>query len=542
MRRVGSPEVTQAARAVDGWLTSIPVYPWLFAAFPIIRLYAENLTDVEPDEVIKPLLMALLATTACMAVLGLILRDLRRAAIVSSAIVLPFLLFGLIVEQMPVESEQARLIVLALSIAFVVAALVVAWRVHRSLGTITTALNIVSFVLLLLVAIPAARGAADALAASDEQSPGLTAGAGTGVAQKRDIYHIVLDRYGSLDAMRTGFGVDNADFVAWLRDQGFQVVDGAHANYARTTLSLGAMLGMTLLDDIAADAGPASQDLNPVVRRIRDSRAGAFLQDQGYEHIHLGSWFTQTRDSRIADQVHVPSAEASFDSTLYDLSVLPVILGEPDSKLVFARRHADAGLFGLELLEDLRDDPGPKYVFAHILLPHPPYVFLEDGTFDPENATLRSQLTYTNERLKRFLEPLLALPEAERPIIILQGDEGPYPQRLFDDETGFEWDHATDEELITKFGILDARLMPGPEGEASLPTGTTNVNTYPDLLRRYFGATIDDAPDRIIASTKDEPFAMTDITQRLADAERAVLGATSIEMPAALPSPAVSTP
>jgi hypothetical protein len=534
--------VTQAARAVDGWLTSIPVYPWLFAAFPIIRLYAENLTDVEPDEVIKPLLMALLATTACMAVLGLILRDLRRAAIVSSAIVLPFLLFGLIVEQMPVESEQARLIVLALSVAFVVAALVVAWRVHRSLGTITTALNIVSFVLLLLVAIPAVRGAADALAASDERSPGPTTGAGTGAAQKRDIYHIVLDRFGSLDAMRTGFGVDNADFVAWLRDQGFQVVDGAHANYARTTLSLGAMLGMTLLDDIAADAGPASQDLNPVVRRIRDSRAGAFLQDQGYEHIHIGSWFTQTRDSRIADQVHVPSAEASFDSTLYDLSVLPVILGEPDSKLVFARRHADAGLFGLELLEALRDDPGPKYVFAHILLPHPPYVFLEDGTFDSENATLRSQLTYPNERLKRFLEPLLALPEAERPIIILQGDEGPYPQRLFDDETGFEWDQATDEELITKFGILDARLMPGPEGEASLPTGTTNVNTYPDLLRRYFGASIDDAPDRIIASTKDEPFAMTDITQRLADAERAVLGATSIEMPAALPSPAVSTP
>jgi hypothetical protein len=197
------------------------------------------------------------------------------------------------------------------------------------------------------------------------------------------------------------------------------------------------------------------------------------------------------------------------------------------------------------VLEDLRDDPGPKYVFAHILLPHPPYVFLEDGSFDAEKATLRSQLTYTNERLKQFLEPLLALPEAERPIIILQGDEGPYPQRLFDDETGFEWDQATDEELVTKFGILDAWLMPGPEGEAPLRPGMSNVNTYPELLRRYFGAEIEDVPDRIYASTKDEPFAMSDITERLAAAERAVLGTTSMAAPSpspALPSPAPTSP
>ena len=90
--------------------------------------------------------------------------------------------------------------------------------------------------------------------------------------------------------------------MAWLREQGFQVVDDAHANYARTTLSIGAMLGMSLLDDIAAEAGPEAQDLGPVVRRIRNSQAGAFLQDLGYEYIHLGSWFSQTRDSRIADR------------------------------------------------------------------------------------------------------------------------------------------------------------------------------------------------------------------------------------------------
>ena len=529
--------VTQTARRVDGWASDIPLHPWLFAAFPVIRLYAENLTDVEPNEVIVPLLIVLAATSVAVAILGVILRDLRKAAIITSAVVLPVMLFGLALSQLPRSFEHGRLLVLTLSVVFVAVAAAVALKAGRRLGSITSALNIISFVLLLLVAVPAVRGAADVLGSADDPAAGPVTGGSDAGTLKRDIYHLVLDRYGSEDALRTGYDLDNADFVAWLREQGFQVIDDAHANYARTTLSLGAMLGMSLLDEIVAAEGPASQDLGPVVRRIRNSQAGAFLQDRGYEYVHIGSWFAQTRDSRIADRLYNPDTEESFDSILYDLTMLPAVLGEPDSKLDFQRRHAASGRFQLERLEDLRDDPGPQYVFAHLLLPHPPYVFLEDGTFDPNEATFRSQLTFTNQSLKRFLEPLLALPEEERPIIILQGDEGPYPRRLFRDELGFEWDDATDEEVITKFGILDAMLLPGAEGEPPLPGGMTNVNTYPELFRRYFGAQVEDAPDRIYASTKDEPFAMSDITQRLAAAERAVLGRGAIASAAPQPDP-----
>jgi hypothetical protein len=342
---------------------------------------------------------------------------------------------------------------------------------------------------------------------------------------KRDIYHLVLDRYGSADALRTGFGLENASFVAWLRSQGFEVVDDAHANYARTTLSLGATLGMSLLDDIAAAAGPAGQDLAPVVRRIRTSAAGAFLRRRGYEYVYVGSWFTQTRHSENADRLYRPDETVpAFESELDELSSYPVPSDAPKGLPEFQRYHAAAARYQLDVLEDLRDDPGPKYVFAHILLPHPPYVFLEDGSFDPQAATLASQLAFTNRALKRFLGPLLRLPEAERPIVILQGDEGPYPTRLYDDELGFEWAAATAEEIVTKFGILDAWLLPGAAGRRPLPAGMTPVNTYPELFRRYFGAHIPFAADRIYASTKEEPFALSDITERLAAAERAVLG------------------
>ena len=113
---------------------TIPLHPWFFAAFPVIRLYAENLTDVEPNEVVVPLLIVLAATSVAVAILGVILRDLRKAAIITSAVVLPVMLFGLALEQLPRSFEHGRLLVLTLSVAFVAVAAAVALKAGRRLG------------------------------------------------------------------------------------------------------------------------------------------------------------------------------------------------------------------------------------------------------------------------------------------------------------------------------------------------------------------------------------------------------------------------
>ncbi len=180
--------------------------------------------------------------------------------------------------------------------------------------------------------------------------------------------------------------------------------------------------------------------------------------------------------------------------------------------------------------------PGAKYVLGHIFLPHPPYVFRADGKVAPDDATFGSQLAYTNAFLKGFLEPLLALPEEERPIIILQADEGPYTDEYWNDRNTFDWYTAKDEDLITKFGILSAWLLPGAEGAAPLRQDMSAVNTYPELFRRYFGAEVADLPDRIELSPKDEPYALVDITEAVAQAEADLLTAEDAAEPDASPA------
>jgi hypothetical protein len=515
--------VISAARRLDGWLSDVPFHPWLLAVFPVLRLYMENLTDVEPGELVLPLLAVLALASVGMLVATRLVHDRRRAAIIVSAILVPALSFGLMVEILPAWLEASRYLLLALVVAAIIFAIVVALRVRGQLGAITSALNLASLVLVVVVAVPAARGAADALrlGAAPIEDPQTPVEAAPGVTAGRDIYHLVFDRYGSERGLRTGYGFDNAEFMDWLREQGFQVLDDAHANYTWTTLSMASTLAMSHLDPIAEATGPDSRNMAPVDRRLAENRAGAFLQELGYRYIHLAAWFGPTRDSAIADAVFHPSQEVDLTSQLTELSVLPTLLGRAGTTTQEQLgRHATAVLYEHDQLEAIRDMPGPKYVLAHMFSSHPPYVFLADGRIDPERATFGSQLTFTNGYLRRWLEPLLALPEEERPIIILQADEGPYPRPVARDAVGFDWDAATDEELITKFGILSAWLLPGPEGEAPLRSDMSAINTYPELFRRYFGASVEDAPDRTFASPRDRPYDLTDITERLASAER----------------------
>ena len=180
------------------------------------------------------------------------------------------------------------------------------------------------------MAVPAGRGLADALTTGrlPADPVATSAAAGPGASPTRDIYHIVLDRYSSDRAFQTGFDFDNSAFTSWLRDQGFQVMHDANANYAWTTLSLPSTFGMSLLDDIVEAAGPDSLDRTLLDRRVEESPVGRVLQGLGYEYVLVGSWFDQTQESSVADRVYRPRRVLTFASTLYDLTIAPFVLGE----------------------------------------------------------------------------------------------------------------------------------------------------------------------------------------------------------------------
>ena len=430
-----------------------------------------------------------------LAVLAAVFRDVRRGALVASALVVAFFGFGH-VAALVADLRVAEWAQLAAWGLVVIAVTVVAVRV-KDVRRVTSGLNVVAIVLIVFAAVSIVPYEVSR-AARPSTSGESTVTAGATIGPTRDIYYLVFDRYGSADAIERRFGITDNDLPGWLADRGFQVPADSRAAYRATDFSLASTLNMEYLDRLTTEVGRDSGDRTPAQALLGEHEVGRFLRDRGYRYYHVGSWFDPTASNPMADTSLSLATTSEFESVLRDTTVVPAIerlLGEEEAGLTFRERHREGALFQLRQVRRLASAPGPKFVFAHILLPHDPYVFRADGSFvseeeasaTDEGELYAGQLEYANRRIKEIVADLLAGPDDSDPIVIVAADEGPLMCRSTDCPS------MTPEYYAVRFGILNALYLPGIE--TPLPSTFTAVNTFRVVLREYFGADLELLPD-----------------------------------------------
>jgi len=193
-----------------------------------------------------------------------------------------------------------------------------------------------------------------------------------------------------------------------------------------------------------------------------------------------------------------------------------------------ADAHDDRIDFTLSRLGDLEDIPRPRFVMAHVVAPHPPFVFDGDGSaVEPQqNFTLidgdvllhrdltreqyvagyREQLRYITTRIQKALGELLASQYEPAPIIVLQSDHGPGSQ--------FNWKVAALSNLKERFAILNAWYIVDADDCPWYPS-ISPVNAFRSILGRYFGQDLPLLPDSAFYSPRNYPYQFTNITSRL---------------------------
>lgn len=509
-----------AVRSSSPW----PVHPLLLAGYFVLFLYAQNLGEVALTEVVPVLLVALAGAGVALLLTGLIWRDLRRGAILVSCLVVVFFGYRHVFNataDLPVPTWLVQIGWLA----FIVAGVVAAGRTRERLGSLTRGLDLISGILVFvtLVSIVPHQFGQTASAADTTAPLPIVAGQAEG-GPKRDIWYLIMDRYASDRQLSAAYEIDG-HLDEWLSGHGFYVAPDSQANYVKTSLSLASSLNLSYLDDLADRMGPGNDEHSPIFALMQDHILGRFLKSQGYRFIQVGSPYAPTNVNPTADENPRYDSSSDFASAVYDESVIPSLarrLGLVKA-IPSRQRYYDIARFQWATLDGLVDEPGPKFVFAHFLLPHPPYVFNADGSFAPEEDDRRAvakgygrQLAYTDTMIEALMTRLQALPEERRPIIVVQADEGPYPARYNGDTMGFDWATATSAELHMKYGILNAYSLPGLADPGLYPS-ITPVNSFRLILGRYFGTDTPLLPDREYTSlAKLRPYDLTDITDRLA--------------------------
>jgi hypothetical protein len=494
-------------RRID-W-SALPIHPLLVAAYPVVFLFAVNAADqVTLAPMWVPLAMAVGAAAIVLVVTGLALRDWHRAALLTTVLVAGFFGYGhawnavssFLGSQWPLIGAWVLLVGIGL---------VVAWRSAGWARTATRALNLVAAIALLLNAWSVA-GTMVAFGAVHAARQDLTALQlqPADPSDLPDVYYIILDRYAGSTALAETYDFDNEPFLTALEDRGFHVARHAHANYIKTPLSLASSLNLDYLDADALEAEAAEgKDREPIHRALRDHLVvPTALKELGYQYIHVSNWWTPSATNVDADRTFRYQGQDEFSTVLAQTTLLRAF-NEPEAAPTdpwdwrVLREHT---LYELDRLDEIPDLPGPKYVFAHLLLPHDPYVFNADGTFTGRDQvdrlgqpeSYRRQLSYANSRMLQMVDEILAEsgPDA---VIMIQADEGPFPARYRADEWGFEWRQARDEELEEKFNILFAMRVPGVDLEAAgFHDDITPVNTFRLIFNARFGTDLPLLPDR----------------------------------------------
>jgi hypothetical protein len=261
-------------------------------------------------------------------------------------------------------------------------------------------------------------------------------------------------------------------------------------------------------------AGTDTKDLKIPNRMIMDNKVTEFLKSKGYTFIHYSSGWGPTNRNPAADMDVTYGTLNEITSVLIQTTMLGPFMNY--SLLNNQRTIIDGTLTQLQGAAAI---PGPKYVFAHINCPHPPYLFDSTGKPVPKADNLLDQhvweqtelyveqLVYLNNRIKLIVGEILSSSKVP-PIIVLQGDHGTVSTFYSGNGT---WESPTDSMLRERAGIFNAYYLPG-EGQYLLYDSITPVNTFRIIFNYYFGTKYQILDDQSYYSTYDHPYSFRDIT------------------------------
>ena len=478
-----------------GARSRLALYPVLAAVYAAVRVAAGNAFDVRLSELVAVIAVCALVALVVDALLYFTLRGRASApaiALVATAAIAwlfdaePIADSGLLIG---LRSRDA-LILLSLLVIGLIAWLL---RTRRPLDAASRTVRIVAIVLPLiaigqfLAARLAIHRAVNASAFLARATRPLPLPSRTPLPHHRDVYLLVLDQYGSADVLAASYGLDNRAFLDSLVALGLTVTRSAHSNYGWTPLSLGSMLSAGHVRPLEEDSAsrPASWDV--LYTLIKRSPVLAAYKRAGY-HVYLtrSAFFTGTQDSEVAD-TYLSSDTRSPLARLARLGLGRAVLhgtvvGRLGEKAGRSWMPAAVELAPFTATIELAERPGPKFVFAHSLVSHQPFVF--DAACRPtrmladDSSMYPDQVRCTNRQVIRTVRAI----EQKDPdaVIVIMADHGPFIPGI---GRGVAAESVTREQAVARFGALRATRLPAG---MTIPDSTTPVN----VVRRVVGATL----------------------------------------------------
>ncbi|MDP8213554.1 MAG: hypothetical protein P9M10_00015 [Candidatus Euphemobacter frigidus] len=510
------------------------IHPFLFAIFPVLFLYGHNLHQITPGRIVSPLVFLIVLAVVLWTAFGLLLKNLRLAAALTSLFLLLFFSYGhfySLVRELTIGGLRIGRHWFLMPFWAVLYGLgcLLCFRARSHPTALTKFFHITGGVLIL---VPFFQIGANAIqwGGRGETTTTSNPSASEPANLKTEgplpnIYYIILDAYARGDILGEIYGFDNCEFQDHLQSRGFYIAEGSRSNYDMSLMSLASSLNYQYLDESIF----RKNGLGYLRGLFEDNRVVRSLKQLGYKLAAFASGYDNTELPKANIYLTSGWSPDDFQAELINYTPIPPLLtfigrGGHRSNLQH-RLHRERIIHALENLPEIARDPGPLFVFAHILAPHPPFVFNEKGnpiqltdyyiTGDAAGFRRRmgitikeyhdyyiSQLKFINKKVVEMVDGVLEN-SLQPPIIILQADHGPRSQYVFCDLEASN--------LNEGLSILNAYYLPGGGQEQLFPT-ITPVNTFRVIFNRYFNTSLDLLPDKsYFTDWRDDYFTFREV-------------------------------
>lgn len=497
-------------------MKNLTIHPFLFAILPIISIFVGNVETITANVVFIQIIVMILVITTLLLVLLPICGNLKLAGLGATLAV--FLLYSLAPISRALPNIDAVLVILGLVFVFITLTFFLR-KTFNNWNTINDFLNLVSMTAFVIVLVPFFKfkllekpiwpaHQKHLIEISNKPLNAL-------LKNKPNIFYFLLDGYARSDILREVFSKSNEEFINAMRTRGFFVAGNSRANYTFTSQSTASTFNMRYLNGLSEYMGVDSQNKRPYASIIKNNEVVEYLKTHGYKSIAVSSGYEFTEFRSFDRYISDPLGFSELSQVL-----LQRILPSQFSQLQY-EVHRKRIKFSLGQVKNILKESSPFFSFIHLLSPHAPFVFKEDGEpVNPKRSfsiadgshfishggskkeylnSYPQQLSYISTQMLKTVD-LILKQSSSPPIIIIHSDHGP----------GFYADWQSIDNNCFRERLSSFVAVYTPEGAEKLISSEINLV---NLFRSLFSFEL--LADKSFFTQWDKPYNFIEVTDRM---------------------------
>ena len=528
------------------------IHPILFAIFPVLIIYSQNIGRVNYEELFLPIIIVTGISVASYFCLRLIFKNGNKAAIVVTLILILIFSYGHIyilldgVSTDEIDLSRNIFLIPVFGIIFVVGIYLIR-KIKTKLNNANSILNVISVVLVLFAISNSVITTIEGTNCDEQNMIDITCSDKELFYEKKDfsqyfdkhkftisdtetppdVYYIILDEYSRSDVLNEYHDFDNDEFIEFLENRGFHVAKESYANYPLSMQSIPSLMNMRYLDFLVEEIGEDVRSYKPLneksVGLLPNNQVMKNFKSMEYKIINFNTHSLHKHDFDLADVNICDRDVYVMDNRLFDSTLRTTIFGYIVERWDEEERR-DIVTCTFNELPDIKESfkDEPIFVWAHLMLPHPPWIFGPNGeevtpgkplliTDNPEyrdsgeipKIQYLQQLQFANKKTIEFVNTILD--RNDYAIIIIQGDHG--------SAWDVNWLEPSNEDISQRLRNFDAIYFPDEEKRLVLEDDRTLVNTFRIIFNSYFESGYEILPNELYWAWIGKPYYYKNVTE-----------------------------